>query len=135
MIVAILGAPASGKSHLAQELARSRPELRVCDDPPLSADLAADHTLLMGLDLAPASPVQAQADAALRELLRVRGIAYGVVYGHGKQRLRNALRLLAPEAERPRRWNRACEKCSDPDCEHRLFTGLNRSTAAGPAPS
>ena len=121
MIVAILGAPATGKSRLIGELAHSRPDLHITDTP-----AGAARTLLMGLDLAPPSPQQSEADAALREQLRAQGIAYGVVYGRDGQRLRNALRLIEPEAEQRRNWNWVCEKCSDPECEHRLFTGLTR---------
>ena len=131
MNIAILGAPASGKTRLAQALAGCRPGLRISDDPP-DLGRSADRTLLMGLDLAPPSPQQSEADASLRAQLHARGIAYGVVYGRHEQRLRNALRLLEPEAEQKRNWSWVCEKCSDPDCEHRLFTGLTRSTAAEP---
>lgn len=129
MNIAIVGAPTSGKRWLTRALAHSRPDLRLTD-----SLCAADRALLMGLDLAPPSPAQTQADAALREQLGARGIAYGVVYGRDEQRLRNALRLLQPEAERPRAWQWVCEKCADPDCEHKLFTALNRSTAADRPP-
>lgn len=114
-------------------------------------DLASDQprrydlTLLTGLDLPPAhgprdsaaSQQQEQADARLRAALRQAGMAYGVVYGSGAQRLRNALRLIVPQAQDtpPARWNGICEKCSDPECEFRLFTGLRDSRAAAhPSP-
>ena len=99
-----------------------------------------DLTLLTGLDLPPAhghrdpaaSQQQEQADARLRAALRQAGMAYGVVYGSGAQRLRNALRLIVPQEQDtpPARWHGVCEKCSDPDCEFRLFTGLRDSRAA-----
>lgn len=137
MRVAIVGAPASGKSWLAQALAQRRPELCVSDAPPLLPAHARRHdlTLLMGLDLPAAAADQQAADALLRADLQHLGIGYGVVYGQGEQRLRNALRLITPEPASQPRWTQACEKCADPDCEHRLFTALRRSPAAGRPPS
>lgn len=95
-----------------------------------------EHTLLTGLDL-PWVPdgmqrdgphVQGPVDALVRDILGKAGVPYRVVYGQGEERLRNALTAIEgdPRGEiRPRRaWT--CEKCSDPDCEHRLFTGLVR---------
>jgi nicotinamide riboside kinase len=93
------------------------------------------RVLLTGLDLpwAPDGLHRCQAtrddvDAQLRELLARESIAYRVVYGRGPQRLASALAAIAtelapalPEANR-RAWN--CEKCSDPECEHKLFTRL-----------
>lgn len=101
-----------------------------------------DLTLLTGLDLPLAhrnrdkTPSQEQADARLRTILQEADIAYGVVYGRGAQRLHNALRLIRPQEITPRTgWNWVCEKCSDPDCEYRLFTGLQDSKAAAhPSP-
>ncbi|PUA99598.1 hypothetical protein C8C99_4487 [Acidovorax sp. 107] len=102
-------------------------------------------TLLMGLDSpCPAGERTAQeaTDAHLRTALAAASIPYRVVYGAGEQRIRNALiaiQKIAPQAyptstmaargienaskaARLRAWN--CEKCSDPTCEHRLFTAL-----------
>ena len=100
-----------------------------------------DLTLLTGLDLPwvadglqrdathPREPV----DAMVRELLARAGVAYRVVYGTGEDRLRNALAALPDGLARrpapaPARggWQWTCGKCSDPDCEHRLFTSLTR---------
>ena len=67
------------------------------------------------------------------------GLRYRVVYGQGLQRLHNALLALGFSGEDETAWQTRlnaqfalnegrtpwlCEKCSDPDCEHRLFTGL-----------
>ncbi|MBO9677857.1 MAG: hypothetical protein J7556_06445 [Acidovorax sp.] len=77
--------------------------------------------------------------SAWRDLLAQAGWSYQVLYGEGAaQRLDAALRALhvalpaalreapAPRTidapQRLRAW--ACEKCSDPQCEHRLFTAL-----------
>nr|WP_157398350.1 MULTISPECIES: AAA family ATPase [Ramlibacter] len=97
-----------------------------------------DLTLVAGLDLpwAPDSPRRSprdreSVDALVRATLSGAGIGYRVVYGRGEERLRHALapvlelldrRPALPERER--RWQWACDRCSDPECEHRLFTGL-----------
>lgn len=133
MRIAILGAPGSGKTRLAQELRLHLPQLHVSDDPP-HTELASGHfdlILLTGLDLPGcASDVQRNADTALRASLQQAGLTYGVIYGQGAQRLRQSLRLITPQDEPPPRWTGVCEKCADPDCEYRLFTGLNRLKAA-----
>lgn len=103
-------------------------------------------TLLMGLDIrweadglfrdGPA--LRAKADTLLREQLDGRSIPYQTIYGSGEQRLRSALRALTPvlsvllgqapvatdDWRTQGRPGWVCEACSDPDCEHRLFTGL-----------
>ena len=94
------------------------------------------HTLVTGLDLpwqadgiqrdGPA--MRAQIDARLRQVLQRAGLAFSMVYGQGAQRLAGALAMLepgtalAPQASRNWRW--LCDKCSDADCEHRLFSDL-----------
>jgi nicotinamide riboside kinase len=104
-----------------------------------------DATLLTGLDLAapPDAPPRdaasrEQVDALLRAQLQRAGVPYQVVYGQGPARLRAALEALAGVLPQWLRANDAhenaggagwvwnCEKCSDPACEHRLFTRLNR---------
>ncbi len=99
-------------------------------------------TLLMGLDLPWVadglfrdSPAMREAtDAALRRELQAAHIPFQTVYGHGEARLQQALRAIGPLLGQPLvpqdrslsegrvAWN--CEKCSDPACEHRLFTAL-----------
>lgn len=106
---------------------------------------AATLTLLMGLDLpCPAEDRAAQqaSDAQLRVALQAASVTYRVIYGQGDTRVANALNAIksiaknvypkggnevfAPDngmrTQRLRAWN--CEKCSDPVCEHRLFTSL-----------
>ena len=94
-----------------------------------------DRVLLTGLDLpwVPDGLHRSQAtreavDVQLRELLAREAVAYRVVYGRGPQRLASALAAidtqLAPELPAGNRRAWTCEKCSDPECEHRLFTRL-----------
>lgn len=114
-----------------------------------------DLTLLMGLDvpwqpdgLFRDSPAVRQAiDRLLRTALQQAGLPFTPVYGQGGQRLAQALRavqsLLGSRLERPLvasdalleegsgRWS--CDNCSDPECEHRLFSSLVRQRGAGTA--
>jgi len=94
------------------------------------------HTLVTGLDL----PWQADGiqrdglamreriDARLRDVLRHEGIGFSMVYGLGAQRLAGALAVLEPGAstlpQARSSWRWLCDKCSDADCEHRLFSDL-----------
>jgi HTH-type transcriptional repressor of NAD biosynthesis genes len=108
----------------------------------LAAQRRCDLTLLMGLDLpwqadglfrdSPA--VRDAIDALLRRELDAAGLPYQTVYGQGPARMQQALRAIgralgrALVAEDPgqaqghRPWT--CDSCSDPVCEHRLFSRL-----------
>lgn len=107
-----------------------------------------DLTLVMGLDLPWAADSQrdgphsrAPVDAALRIALARGALPYQVVYGKDQTRTLNALNALNAIESIARRtpgvsagsrfssknaasWTWNCEKCSDPECEHRLFSGL-----------
>lgn len=106
-----------------------------------------DTTLVTGLDLPWVADglqrdgphVRGPVDTMVRQALERGGLRYRVVYGQGLQRLNNALLALGFAAEDETAWQTRlnaqfalnegrtpwlCEKCSDPDCEHRLFTGL-----------
>jgi len=99
-------------------------------------------TLVTGLDLPWVADglqrdgphVREPVDALVREALGKAGVPYRVVYGSGPERVRNALAAIdalpAPPGLPQRSWKWTCEKCSDPDCEHRLFTGLVRQGRA-----
>ena len=91
-----------------------------------------DATLVTGLDLPWVADglqrdgphVREPVDALVRDALAKAAVPYRVVYGSGEERLANALVALGEMThdvpQRLRNW--VCEKCSDPDCEHRLFT-------------
>ena len=99
-------------------------------------------TLLTGLDLPWVADglqrdgphVREPVDALVREALTRAGVSYRTVYGQGRERLANALAAIAPvlpssftpdaAPAESRPWVWTCDKCSDPDCEHRLFTSL-----------
>jgi len=94
-----------------------------------------DITLVTGLDLPWVADglqrdgphVRAPVDAQVRELLARSGVEFRVIYGSGEERVRNALSAidasLAPRSD-VRQWIWQCDKCSDPECEHRLFARL-----------
>ena len=120
----------------------------VFGDPSLYPFALAHHavyylTILTGLDLpwvadgiqrdGPA--MQRRVDARLREVLQGNGLRYSVVYGQGAQRSACALAALDQCAQqaangpaRPEpgqaRWQWVCDKCSDAQCEHQLFSRL-----------
>ncbi|WP_233253824.1 AAA family ATPase [Limnohabitans sp. 2KL-1] len=106
-----------------------------------------DNTLVTGLDLPWVADglqrdgphVRGPVDTLVRQTLERAGISYRVVYGQGHQRLNNALLALGLPGEDPAAralreqsqfainqgrtvWQ--CNECSDPDCEHKLFSGL-----------
>ncbi|MFC5519353.1 hypothetical protein [Polaromonas jejuensis] len=125
----------------------------VADTPELQAGMGGyDLTLLMGLETAADANVrgeslnaaglaqesQAAADQTLRRMLAQAGVPYRVIYGAGEERLaqaRHAIESLLqctgkPMQQHPRpagkpgAWVWICDKCSDPQCEHRLLTDL-----------
>lgn len=111
-------------------------------DPSLYDYAVAQHrafklTLVTGLDLPWVQDgfqrdgvvVRAQVDQRLRDVLRQYGIAFSIVYGSGEARSQSAMQAIGyamgkPPPEQRSRWKWPCEKCSDPECEHRLFSAL-----------
>ena len=105
----------------------------------IAAHRACAITLLMGLDL-PCDRDEAareRTDTALRSALGRAGETYAVIHGRGAERLANAWNAIHARAEAAgtaprdgdaaadrRTWFWPCDKCSDPVCEHRLFTHL-----------
>jgi len=137
--IAVLGARGTGGTQLSaqlrEQLARDA-DVTVVEGSPIGE--RPDATLLMGLDLPTSAGGEAE-DALLRTQLQAAGLPFQVVYGTGPQRLRSALAALDAAGVLPagrvrreeeggasRAWTWACEKCSDPACEHRLFTRLRR---------
>ncbi len=109
---------------------------------------SADLTLLCGLerpqgDLAGllTPEVCVAEDTQLRAALISAGVSFQVIYGPGTARLKSALNAISafkkialraemtpPTASEvsasSKKWQWTCDKCSDPLCEHALFTGL-----------
>lgn len=104
-----------------------------------------DATLVTGLDLPwvadglqrDGPQVREPVDALLRSALARAGVTWQVIYGRGSRRLDNALNAINSIADNdlltmgkgrkdsnPAPWHWSCDSCSDPGCEHRLFTGL-----------
>jgi nicotinamide riboside kinase len=105
-----------------------------------------DHSLLLGLDLAPSARAlqphstaeRSRMDTLLRRSLTQAGVPFQVIYGMGDERLQQALSALgamnslAAKSETPQEetasprkpWVWACDKCSDPVCEHKLLSDL-----------
>jgi hypothetical protein len=143
MRIAIVGAPQTGKTQLAQaltqHLSQRHIDLAVLDAPSAQDVMTSDIVLLCGLDLTPAtSQAQHSADQALRHALTHQQTAFQVVYGQGGERFTHALYAAAQRAQalglgalathmrqpQPIRWTGACENCADADCEHQLFSQL-----------
>lgn len=108
----------------------------------LAAQRCCAITLLMGLDLPWVADgllrdgphVREPVDALIRAALARGGVPYAVVHGNGAQRLASAWNAIQAATERAEQagdsgrqhaaWHWPCEKCSDPGCEHRLFSDL-----------
>jgi nicotinamide riboside kinase len=88
--------------------------------------------------------VREAADQSIRSALLQAGVPYQVIYGSVEERLAHALAALEPllktagqrlrhspgaldgpdSAGKTRPWVWVCDKCSDPQCEHRLLSDL-----------
>lgn len=112
----------------------------------IAAQRACAITLLTGCDRPDGEPT----DALLRAALAQCGNPYSVVHGEGAQGLAhawNAVNATADAVEQSGaaamkrsagdsgtgQWTWPCDKCSDPACEHRLFSDLlAKRSAADP---
>lgn len=143
--MAILGAPGSGRHRLTAALAQAGVAAHIVPAESVHTALGARCILLMGLDLAAdaaSAAVSQAADARIRNQLADQGARFQVVYGHPDARLRNALgaiertattALNSSESNAARSdWVWPCDKCSDPVCEHRLFTRLGLESSVAP---
>ena len=102
----------------------------------LEAQRGFDYSLLLALDVGSANASangvdtaqRLRMDALLRQALVQAQIPFQVIYGLGEDRLAQALSALkrSPAVREARRkpWVWACDKCSDPACEHRLLSDL-----------
>ena len=151
--IVVLGAPGTGADALTEQLRQilaSHPECQLAN-----AQQPEKHhsfALLMGLDHSGATAeersTRERLDTALRQQLQALGLPYQVVYGQGHARLNHALLALGLPIQNAEtlqareaaqfdlnrgRTPWSCEKCSDPDCEHRLFTGLLKASPASPS--
>jgi HTH-type transcriptional regulator, transcriptional repressor of NAD biosynthesis genes len=96
-------------------------------------------TLLTGLDLPWVADgiqrdgvvAQQRIDARLREVLLEARIPFVTIYGQGLQRLQATLQALDrlegagnSDYGTSTPWVWVCDSCSDPECEHRLFSRL-----------
>lgn len=113
-------------------------------DSALAAQRRYAITLLTALDLPWVADdmrdgphAQQPTDTLVRAALAGAKLSYAVVHGTGGERLANAWnaivsiagnegrpRTRARSDAKPAAWSWPCEKCSDPECEHRLFSDL-----------
>jgi nicotinamide riboside kinase len=150
--IALLGAPRTGKSLLESSLRSAMKSSALAVTVYGETDVAAlpaalrdyDLVLLTGLPVSRHASkagflqrqAQQAADAAIRAALIDAQIAFQVLYGSSDERLtqaREAIESLLPAQTRPQPqrppetknpWVWLCDKCSDPQCEHRLLTDL-----------
>lgn len=98
-----------------------------------------DLTLVTGTDLPwvadsfqrDSADMRAAVDHKLRTVLQTHCIAHFILYGPHETRLTSALESVAHHLKKPiprsthdTDWKWSCDACSDPDCEHRLFSRL-----------
>ena len=132
-LVTLLGAVQARRDALAAALALHAANA----NPPchITAQLGGDVTLLLGLSRSDALSDSAAhlADQSLRRQLNDAQLPYQVLYGTLSEQLAQAVRILnvhqpaSPSAALPKvtsNWRWACDKCSDPACEHKLLTDL-----------
>ena len=135
-VIALLGAEDSGKAALAEALSQRLAQrgiaaaLVVGPSPEGARETPALEAYRDASILLVASATPKATDDALRSALTGAKLHFAVVHGEGAEQLDNAWRAIGgpaePDAssEGPARWAWACDKCSDPACEHRLFTEL-----------
>ena len=147
--VAIFDACPDGASRLARRLSQSLAESGIStrvmafDFVALNLDTSGfDAIFLRGLQSRATADLSRQAaDDSIRTALRLSETPFQVVYGSDVQSLEQVMRAIenigtvppvtaAPSIQKNRSLNGAfpwvwlCDKCSDPQCEHRLLTDL-----------
>jgi len=153
-LIALFGACATERSALAQglsaRLAQHGLAAALVADPDEAWPAAQDGTaitLLLAITPSPAIPLDAALaarDAHLRAALLQARVAFCVVHGRGTQALDAAWAAILAghgmqdsmaDRAKARPWAWTCDKCSDPACEHLLFTrlvGARKAAATAP---
>jgi len=132
--------PGESPSHPPRGLSRAAVDWWITDaSMPSTVSGPGLTTLLMGLDLPGLGPEQQHEDHLLRQALSLSQTSFKIVYGLGVHRLSNALLAVGLNKVNTAAWqerersqfniNRGrdawqCNDCSDPACEHKLFTRL-----------
>ena len=142
MKIALVGSPGVGLSALAAQLHSAlSPSDNYClvdtyfphAEPTRDAiqALASMDLVLLSTPGPEASAEHHAAYKALRTRLTQLAKPFTLLYGTEEARCNSALqaiRFFARDtsglAQPPSRWLWPCEKCSDPECEHRLFSTL-----------
>ena len=150
MKLGLYGASGTARTWLATALLAAHPTLQINQDIEAHDVDACDLVLLMGLEASALDTSIELEDMQLRARLAKSGKVFHVLYGSKEARLQTAQLLLnlqgatllaannadfstassTNSSENQENWRWNCDKCSDPDCEHRLFTGL--MNAGGP---
>jgi hypothetical protein len=138
-VIALLGADEDAKAALADAMAQRLEErgigakLVVVAAPEEALEAEALEACRQALILLVASPSHTTVDNLLRKSLIDAHLGFAVVHGQGQEQLANALNAVGVPADADAHragaraltaWSWNCEKCSDPVCEHRLFTDL-----------
>jgi ribosomal protein S27AE len=147
----LFGACGTARSSLASALLEAHSTLAINQDIHAPDAGACELVLLMGLDEPTRDAATEREDTRLRAHLAKSGKAFHVLYGGRQGCLQAAVALLNLQdatflvannadystasstisAEHQEHWRWNCDKCSDPECEHRLFTGLMNAGRPG----
>lgn len=146
--IALVGAPDTGQVQLFEALTDS---LKLYSWPVsvlvADTDTSTRYDLMMLMALNALLPSSIASDQSIRMALAHSGIAYEVLYGTTQERLVQALHVIEKRLVRPltastfphlqiepaqRPWVWLCDKCSDPQCEHKLLTQLLAQRATAP---
>lgn len=137
--ITVLGAVWARRDALAAALARHTASTGSTRHVTITTQAGGDLTLLMGLNRSDTLTGSAadQADQSLRRHLNDTRQPYQVLYGMLDEQLAQAVRILhvhqrtspcapakTPTQPKAAPWRWACDKCSDPACEHQLLTDL-----------
>lgn len=132
--VVVAGAPAAQALAWTHALAQRAPRCVTCVPWPVSDGCEADLVLFLAPEPLSCDASTLENAHALRASLSALPRGYQVIQPPDtlQQALHAIGRALLPldpaaarpllRAERPSRWQGPCERCGDPDCEHRLFT-------------